>query len=67
MSEGARLLLDNLLSDLMPMVEDLRGLVDDARLYHPPEVLPNGDIIIRRRRPPDDAAPAEDDEGPREL
>lgn len=71
LSEGARLLLRNLLSDMMPIVEELRTLIDDARLYHAPEVLPNGDIIIRRRRPGEDGAPAPDEggegEGPVDL
>ncbi|MDA7427851.1 hypothetical protein PGB28_05220 [Primorskyibacter aestuariivivens] len=32
----------------------LRGLVDkveDWSAYHPPEILPNGDIIMRRKEP----------------
>ena len=31
--------------------------IDDIRNYHPPEVLPNGDIIIRRKTPAELAAP----------
>jgi len=51
LSEGTRLLLRGLASDLAPMMQQLRGMVDDVTAYHPPEVLPNGDIIIRRKVP----------------
>lgn len=61
LSEGARLLIEGLLADIAPMIDDLRGLVDDATLYHRPEVLPNGDIIIRRRRPQDSESLQEQD------
>ena len=37
--------------NLGPMLADLMDLVDDVRAYHAPELLPNGDIIIRRRTP----------------
>lgn len=59
LSEGARRLLDGLMAEVGPgmrdLAEALRGLED--RLpeppggYHAPEILPNGDIIIRRRHP----------------
>jgi len=32
-----------------PALNDLMDQVDDWSAYHPPEVLPNGDIIIRRK------------------
>ena len=32
-----------------PMMRDLFDKIDDVRLYEMPEVLPNGDIIIRRK------------------
>lgn len=38
-----------------PMVEQLKGMVDDLNAYQAPEMLPNGDIIIRRK-PDADAA-----------
>lgn len=38
------------------IVDGLRMLMDQLQSYQPPEVLPNGDIIIRRR-PPADATP----------
>ena len=63
LEEGAGLLLRGLLSDMEPamqdmaeafaeaepMLRDLMAKVDDLTNYHAPEVLPNGDIIIRRK------------------
>ncbi|MEL7464070.1 MAG: hypothetical protein AAFN79_08395 [Pseudomonadota bacterium] len=39
-----------------PMAERLRGLMEDLDAYEAPEIMPNGDIIIRRKP---DADPAE--------
>lgn len=64
--------LEGLAQELEPSLRDfaqqmgpaLRGLMDEVQdwsRYHPPEILPNGDIIIRRREPggaePRDATP----------
>ncbi|MDD7970522.1 hypothetical protein [Roseinatronobacter alkalisoli] len=38
--------------ELRRLLGQLRDMVD----YHPPEVLPNGDILIRRRHPAPDIA-----------
>lgn len=54
LSEGTRLLLRGLVDEMEPALKELEGLVDDLNAYHPPEVLPNGDIIIRRRTPIDE-------------
>ena len=46
---------------LAPVLEDLARLMDDARNYHRPERLENGDILIRRRAgapPPPPVGPA---------
>lgn len=65
MEEGAKLLLRGLLSEVEPAMRDmekaitemepalrqLMEMVGDIRNYHPPEMLPNGDIIIRRKTP----------------
>lgn len=65
LEEGAKLLFRGLRDDIEPsmrdtmeqMVEMMRDLnwnglgIEDLDDYHPPEVLPNGDIIIRRRTP----------------
>lgn len=62
LNEGARLLFRGLLEEVQPKLEELAELLDewdweglsieDLSDYHPPEVLPNGDIIIRRKTPP---------------
>lgn len=43
------------------IVDGLRLLMDQLQGYQPPEVMPNGDIIIRRRPPADTAPPADED------
>jgi hypothetical protein len=40
------------LTDLRPMAEDLRRLVDDIGNYEAPVILDNGDILIRRKPDP---------------
>lgn len=45
---------------LMPMFDRLQLMFQDLPSYEAPEVLPNGDIIIRRRRP--DVLPPEFEE-----
>lgn len=76
--EGAKLLLRGLmeemdpaldemseaLEEMGPAISDLLALIDDIRHYHPPEILPNGDIIIRKKTPGEIAA---DGEGEIEL
>lgn len=54
--EGFGLLLEGLTAELAPMAEGWQKLVEqlgDLTAYHPPEFLPNGDIIIRRKSPLD--------------
>lgn len=51
MSEALRLFMKGLMEEMDPAIEGLEGFLDDLSGYHPPEVLPNGDIIIRRRQP----------------
>lgn len=51
MAEALRLFMKGLLEEMEPAVDGLEGLLDDLGAYHAPEVLPNGDIIIRRKRP----------------
>ncbi len=50
-AEGMRKLLEGFADELEPMMEDLAERLEGLRGYHPPEVLPNGDIIIRRKTP----------------
>jgi len=42
------------------VMKGLRGMIEQVPLYGPPEVLPNGDIILRRLSPaaPQPPAPA---------
>ena len=51
LSEGTKLLLKGLLGEIEPALRELEGALSDLHAYHPPEVLPNGDIIIRRKVP----------------
>lgn len=39
--------------EMGPALADILDQVDDFSAYQPPEMLPNGDIIIRRRTPRD--------------
>lgn len=61
--EGSRLLLQQLFEEMGPALEDLEGFVDDLSAYEAPEILPNGDILIRRKPPVADpeTAPPEGD------
>jgi hypothetical protein len=43
------------LQEMGPALAEVLGKVDDLTLYHPPEMLPNGDIIMRRKQPKDTA------------
>lgn len=59
LSEGARRVLGGLISEIEPGLRSLRGKLGDFErrrpdlpgTYHAPEILPNGDIIIRRKFP----------------
>ncbi len=37
--------------EMGPALNDLAEKIDDFSNYHPPEMLPNGDIILRRKVP----------------
>ena len=49
--EGTRLMLRGLREEIDPLLRDLQDRIGDLSAYHPPEILPNGDILIRRRVP----------------
>ena len=59
--------LDQLMAEMEPALRDLAGLIGDIRNYHPPERLPNGDIILRRKVPLDPDAAPEAGGGPIDL
>ncbi len=52
-----------------PALRELQGALQNLDAYHPPEVLPNGDILIRRKEPLPGApaAPGTPDEGEVDL
>jgi hypothetical protein len=64
MEQGTRRLLEGLLREFGSAVEGLEEALRDMTAYYPPEVLPNGDIIIRRRTP---LVPEAPDDGPVDL
>jgi hypothetical protein len=41
--------MQEFLRDMGPAMADLLGRIDDLSVYEAPELLPNGDIIIRRK------------------
>jgi len=59
--------VDELGAQMTPLMEELREHLGDAfeglSAYHPPEILPNGDIILRKKeaapQPGGDEAPFE--------
>lgn len=53
LQEGTRLLLEGLIKEIGPIMLELQGEIIDLNKYHMPEILPNGDIIIRRKVPVD--------------
>ena len=48
-SQESQAFMQEWMTQLSPMLESLRDKIDDLSNYEPPEVLPNGDIIIRRK------------------
>lgn len=49
--------LKNFADEMGPKLTELLAEVEDWAAYEAPEVLPNGDIIIRRKQPLPDVAP----------
>ena len=49
--------LGQVLGEMEPVLRDLSEMIGDIKNYHAPEMLPNGDIIIRRKTPAELAAP----------
>jgi hypothetical protein len=59
-ADAAREVLDKLTEEVLPLLKELGEKVGEVSEYQAPEVLPNGDIIIRRKKP-EETAP--EDEG----
>lgn len=53
LEKGATLLLRGLMSEMSPALQELEHALRDLSVYHAPEILPNGDILIRRKVPLD--------------
>lgn len=51
MAEEMQPALRSFVDEMGPALADLLDKVDDWTVYHPPEILPNGDIILRRKTP----------------
>ena len=55
--------LRRFVEEMGPAFGELMGKIDDLNAYHPPEMLPNGDIILRRKTPDErEPDPLQDDE-----
>ncbi len=61
LQQGTRLLFEGLMKEMGPVMLEFQGQVIDLSLYHLPEILPNGDIIIRRKLPVDEPVEGEID------
>jgi len=51
MAEGMEPALRQFVDEMGPAMADIIGKMGDITQYHPPEMLPNGDIILRRKTP----------------
>jgi hypothetical protein len=50
------------LEKMQEILDTLRQMIDDLPLYEAPEILDNGDIIMRRKRPGEERPPPEDED-----
>ena len=54
--------MQDFMAQMGPALGEIFDKVEDWSRYHPPEMLPNGDIIMRRKTPDaDEGAPEGDD------
>lgn len=44
-------MLREFVQDMGPALAELLAQIEDLSAYHPPEMLPNGDIILRKKTP----------------
>lgn len=62
-AENMQPALRQFIDEMGPAFAEVLQKIDDLSVYHPPELLPNGDIIIRRKTPDDveqETPPGED-------
>jgi hypothetical protein len=50
-AENMQPALRQFIDEMGPAFAEILQKIDDLSAYHPPEMLPNGDIIIRRKTP----------------
>jgi hypothetical protein len=50
--------MDDAMAEMGPAIGRMMELMDDVKNYQTPEILPNGDIIIRRKPPAERVQPA---------
>lgn len=64
MAEDMGPAMRDFLQEMGPAFADVMDRIGDISAYHPPEILPNGDIILRRKTPgePTPAPPAPGEE-----
>ncbi len=51
MAEDIQPALRGFMEEMGPAFAELMGQIGDLSTYHPPEILPNGDIILRKKTP----------------
>jgi len=61
LSETARRTIEEFVNLVGPMLTRLSHLIEGLPVYETPEILPNGDIIIRRKQEPIDPGTRRDD------
>ena len=49
LTAGMGPMMRSFMDEMGPALAELLGRIDDMTAYEPPELLPNGDIIIRRK------------------
>jgi hypothetical protein len=64
LERGIEQLLRDFFLEMEPRLRELRDAIGDLNNYEAPEMLPNGDIIIRRKTPLDPDAPGPEEEEP---
>jgi hypothetical protein len=70
LAENFRELFEGFAEDMLPLMEQLSEKMSDLNTYEAPEVLPNGDIIIRRKpqtKPAPDTEPKVNPDGSIDL